>query len=196
MLMDYHQHWLFSVDVPSTSTSHRWYQHFEGQLLNIEVNCHSTNSRLEFKHSKQESRPQTLSILLTSPEPDLADADPPSPAEDFQTYEQLMVCMAKFLDFQIHRPTMEPVDHLYDPISKDTTTLVHISVLPSLLSTAQRNQLMKPASSHSMSKYIDNLYWVRDPGTFFSSEATSPELDLYQDFPISFLTLSNSHTTQ
>ena len=102
------------------------------------------------------SRPQTPSVLLMSPDSDLVGADLPSPAEDFQTYAQLMVRMAKSLDLQIHRPTTEPTDHLYDPISKDTTSPVHISMLPSLLSTA-RHSWRKPVSSHSMSKCSDNL---------------------------------------
>ena len=73
--------------------------------------------RCDPEYSDQDSRPQTLSILFTSPESDLADIYPPSPAEDFQIYTQLMVCMVKSLDLQIHRPTTELVDH----ISKDST---------------------------------------------------------------------------
>ena len=90
-----------------------------------------------------------LSVLLISPESGLVDADPPSPAEDFQTYAQLMIRMAKSLDLQIHCPSTEWANHLYNPVSKDTATPVHISMLPSLLSTAQRSWT-KPASSHNV----------------------------------------------
>ena len=71
--------------------------------------------------------------------------------------------MAKSLSLQIHRPSTEPAKHLYEPKSKDTTTPVHILMLTSLLSTAQLSWT-KPASFHTMSKRIDNLYRVYDPG--------------------------------
>ena len=77
-----------------------------------------------------------------------------------------MIRMAKYLELQIHRPTTGAADHLYDPISKDTITPVHISILPSLLSTP-RYSLTKPASSHLASKHIDNLYEAHDLGTVF-----------------------------
>ena len=141
--------------------------------LNTEVDWQSINSQHYPDYSNHRSRPQTPSILLTSPESDLVDADPPSPVEDFQTYAQFMIHMAKSLNPQIHHPSTEPADHLFDPISKDATTPVHISMLPSLFSTTQWSWT-KPASSHTMSKRNDNLCRVHDPGALFLQKQPAP----------------------
>ena len=154
------------MDMPPPPTSSHWCQYYDPQPLDTKVDRQSVDSQNDPEYSNQRSRPQTPSILLTSPESDLADANLPSLAEDFQTYAQLMVHMAKFLDLQIHCPSTEPTDHLYDPISKSTTTPVHISMLLSLLSTAQQSWT-KPASSHTMSKWVDNLYRIHDPRVLF-----------------------------
>ena len=146
-----------SMDMPPSPVSDCQRYYYGPQPLNTNINRHTVDSRPDSEISDQRSRPQTPSVLFTSPESDLADVNPPFLAEDFQTYAQVMIHMAKSLDLQIHHPTTEPVNHLYDPISKDTTIPVHIFMLPSLLSTAQRCWT-KPASSHSVVKRIDNLY--------------------------------------
>ena len=156
--------WPLSTDAPSMLIAWYWQQYFEDQP--IIVNRQSIDSQHDAELSDQGSRPQTPSVHLTLPDFNLVDTDLPSPVEDFQTCAQLMVHMAKSLNLQIYRTATEPADHLYNLISKDITTPIHISMLLSLLSTARRSWT-KPASSHTVSKCIDNLYRVHEPDAIF-----------------------------
>ena len=85
----------------STFSTHNQ-QYYKSQPLNTEINRQSINSRHDLDDSDHGSRLQTSSVLLTSPEAGILDTNPPSQAEDFQTYAQLMIHMAKSLDLQIH----------------------------------------------------------------------------------------------
>lgn len=62
------------------------------------------------------SLPEMPSVFITSPELDLVNQDLPLLAEDFQTYVQLVIQMAKSLVIKVHRPSIKPEDYLYDPI--------------------------------------------------------------------------------
>ena len=90
--------------MPHTSVAdHR--QHYCVQhSLDTEVDQRSIDSRLDPEVSEHGSRPQTPSVLFTPPDSDLADVDPPSPAEDFQTYAQLMIRMISHSIFKSITP--------------------------------------------------------------------------------------------
>ena len=102
------------------------------------------------------------------PDSDVADANPPSPSEDFYFYSQLILCIAKATDLDVQQVIPNEPDKVYEDINQDQTPPLHMGFIPSLLKLIKESW-SKPSTIPQISRCIENLYRTHEDNTTFLS---------------------------
>ena len=88
---------------------------------------------------------KSLSNLPTPPS-DVGENHPPSPSEDFTSYSQLVMRMAKSLQLDIEEPPAQKKDLVFDDLNQDKTPPLSSSFIPAMLDLVKESWYKPPST--------------------------------------------------
>ena len=115
----------------------------------------------------------TPSVLITTPELNVADPRPPSPSPDLHTYSELILRLAKALKLQAQNHPSQHSDPHYDQIDKTNTAPIQLAMMPCLMDVA-KGLLDKPSTEPLGYRRVESYYKIFDTGMNFLAKQPSP----------------------
>ena len=92
---------------------------------------------------------------------------PPSPSEDFTSYLQLIICMAKSLELNIDQPLPPKHDQVFEDINQERSPPLSLAFILVMLDLIKESWAQLP-SLLQISRRLENHYKTHGADTFLS----------------------------
>ena len=128
--------------------------------------------------ASESSPPHESPPKLPTPDSDVADANPLSSSENFSSYSQLILHIAKVMDLGIQQPIPNESDKAYEDIDQDQTSPLHALLHLCFLLTAAL--MSGPKQIQSLAETFCHLYFPDVP-PLLSQHANHPIECIHRD---------------